>query len=199
MRLRDLRLNQGISQKVIADYLGCSTVVYSRYETGSREPSMDTLMRLADYFNVSIDYLTGKSDIPRNGGVVRIPVVGHVVAGIPTSAIEDIIDWEEIDEEMARRGDYIGLRVKGDSMYPEIKDGDIAIIRRQDTIETGDIAVVFVNGEDATIKKIKKMDDGIMLIGFNTTVYEPHFYNRDEIVDLPVKIYGKLVEVRRKF
>lgn len=199
MRLRDLRLNQGLSQKVIADYLGCSTVVYSRYETGSREPSMDTLTRLADYFNVSIDYLTGKSDIPRNGGVVRIPVVGHVVAGIPTSAIEDIIDWEEIDEEMARRGDYIGLRVKGDSMYPEIKDGDIAIIRRQDTIETGDIAVVFVNGDDATIKKIKKMDDGIMLIGFNTAVYEPHFYNRDEIVDLPVKIYGKLVEVRRKF
>lgn len=199
MRLRDLRLNQGLSQKVIADYLGCSTVVYSRYETGSREPSMDTLTRLADYFNVSIDYLTGKSDIPRNGGVVRIPVVGHVVAGIPTSAIEDIIDWEEIDEEMARRGDYIGLRVKGDSMYPEIKDGDIAIIRRQDTIETGDIAVVFVNGDDATIKKVKKMDDGIMLIGFNTSVYEPHFYNRDEIVDLPVKIYGKLVEVRRKF
>ena len=199
MRLRDLRLNQGLSQKVIADYLGCSTVVYSRYETGSREPSMDTLMRLADYFNVSIDYLTGKSDIPRNGGVVRIPVVGHVVAGIPTSAIEDIIDWEEIDEEMARRGDYIGLRVKGDSMYTEIKDGDIAIIRRQDTVETGDIAVVFVNGEDATIKKIKKMDDGIMLIGFNTAVYEPHFYNRDEIADLPVKIYGKLVEVRRKF
>lgn len=199
MRLRDLRLNQGLSQKVIADYLGCSTVVYSRYETGSREPSMDTLMRLADYFNVSIDYLTGKSDIPRNGGVVRIPVVGHVVAGIPTSAIEDIIDWEEIDEEMARRGDYIGLRVMGDSMYPEIKDGDIAIIRRQDTVETGDIAVVFVNGDDATIKKVKKMDDGIMLIGFNTTVYEPHFYNRDEIVDLPVKIYGKLVEVRRKF
>lgn len=199
MRLRDLRLNQGLSQKVIADYLGCSTVVYSRYETGSREPSMDTLTRLADYFNVSIDYLTGKSDIPRNGGVVRIPVVGHVVAGIPTSAIEDIIDWEEIDEEMARRGDYIGLRVKGDSMYPEIKDGDIAIIRRQDTIETGDIAVVFVNGDEATIKKIKKMDDGIMLIGFNTAVYEPHFYNRDEIAYLPVKVYGKLVEVRRKF
>lgn len=199
MRLRDLRLNQGLSQKVIADYLGCSTVVYSRYETGSREPSMDTLTRLADYFNVSIDYLTGKSDIPRNGGVVRIPVVGHVVAGIPTSAIEDIIDWEEIDEEMARRGDYIGLRVKGDSMYPEIKDGDIAIIRRQDTIETGDIAVVFVNGDEATIKKIKKMGDGIMLIGFNTAVYEPHFYNRDEIADLPVKVYGKLVEVRRKF
>ncbi|MGN0774922.1 MAG: LexA family protein [Candidatus Ventricola sp.] len=199
MRLRDLRLSNGLSQKVIADYLGCSTVVYSRYETGSREPSMDTLMRLADYFNVSIDYLTGKSDIPRNGGVVRIPVVGHVVAGIPTSAIEDIIDWEEIDEDMARRGDYIGLRVKGDSMFPEIKDGDIAIIRRQETIETGDIAVVFVNGEDATIKKVKKMDDGIMLIGFNTAAYEPRFYNRKEIVTLPVKIYGKLVEVRRKF
>ena len=199
MRLRDLRQSQGLSQKVIADYLGCSAVVYSRYETGSREPSMDTLMRLADYFNVSIDYLTGKSDIPRNGGVVRIPVVGHVVAGIPTSAIEDVIDWEEIAEDMARRGDYIGLRVKGNSMYPDIKDGDIAIIRRQETIETGDIAVVFVNGDEATIKKVKKIDGGIMLIGFNTAVYEPHFYNEDEISDLPVRIYGRLVEVRRKF
>lgn len=199
MRLRDLRLNQGLSQKVIADYLGCSTVVYSRYETGSREPSMDTLMRLADYFNVSIDYLTGKSDIPRNGGVVRIPVVGNVVAGIPTSAIEDIIDWEEIDEEMARSGDYIGLRVKGDSMYPEIKDGDIAIVRRQDTIESGQIAVVIVNGDESTIKKVRLSPDGIMLIGFNTAVYEPKFYSNEEIIGLPVRIYGKLVEVRRKF
>ncbi len=199
MRLRDLRLNHGLSQKVIADYLGCSTVVYSRYETGSREPSMDTLMRLADYFNVSIDYLTGKSDIPRNGGVVRIPVAGNVVAGIPTSAIEDIIDWEEIDEEMARSGDYIGLRVKGDSMYPEIKDGDIAIIRRQDTIESGQIAVVIVNGDEATIKKVRLSPDGIMLIGLNTAVYEPHFYSKEEVAALPVRIYGRLVEVRRKF
>lgn len=199
MRLRDLRLSQGLSQKVIADYLGCSTVVYSRYETGSREPSMDTLMRLAEYFNVSIDYLTGKSDIPRNGGVVRIPVVGHVIAGIPTSAIEDIIDWEEIDEGTARSGDYIGLRVKGDSMLPEIKDGDIAIIRRQETIESGQIAVVIVNGDESTIKKVRLSPDGIMLIGFNTAVYEPKFYSKEEITELPVRIYGKLVEVRRKF
>lgn len=199
MRLRELRLSRDIPQKVIADYLGCSTVVYSRYETGSREPSMDTLARLADYYNVTIDYLTGNSDIPRNGGVIRIPVVGQVIAGIPTSAIEDILDWEEISEDEARRGDYIGLRVKGDSMEPQIKDGDVAIIRRQDSIENGEIAVVFVNGSDATIKKVKISKEGIMLIGFNTDVYEPHFYSNDEIADLPIRIYGRLVEVRRKF
>lgn len=199
MRLRELRTVHGLSQKVIADYLGCSTVVYSRYETGSREPSTETLERLADYYNVTVDYLIGKSNIPKNGGIARIPVVGTVIAGIPTSAIEDVIDWEEISEDVARRGDYIGLRVKGDSMEPQIKEGDIAIIRRQESVNNGDIAVVFVNGDEATIKKIKLLPDGMMLIAFNAEVYEPHFYSTRDILELPVKIYGRLVEVRRKF
>ena len=84
-------------------------------------------------------------------------------------------------------------------MLPDIKDGDVAIIRRQESIENGQIAAVIVNGDDATIKKVRLLPDGIMLIGLNTEVYEPHFYSKQEIFDLPVRIYGKLVEVRRKF
>ena len=100
---------------------------------------------------------------------------------------------------MAKKGEFVALRVKGDSMLPDIKDGDVAIIRRQESIENGQIAAVIVNGEEATIKKIRLLPDGIMLIGLNTEVYEPHFYSKQEISDLPVRIYGKLVEVLRKF
>ena len=189
MRLRALRDARGISQKVISDYLGCSTVVYSRYETGARQPSMETLQRLAEYYDVTIDYLVGNSSsLSTTNGTLRIPVLGTIRAGIPVAAIEHIEDWEAIDAAMAKTGKFIALRVKGDSMEPHIKNGDVAIIRRQEAVDNGDIAVVLVNSDEAILKKVKRSPDGIMLVGFNTEVYEPHFYSNVEITEFPVRI-----------
>ena len=84
-------------------------------------------------------------------------------------------------------------------MEPRICEGDTVIIRRQNTIESGEIAVVFVNGDEATLKRVKFVDGGIMLIAFNPAVYEPHFYSNEQIEELPVVIYGKVVELRGKF
>ena len=84
-------------------------------------------------------------------------------------------------------------------MEPKISDGDIAIIRRQETIESGQIAAVIINGDEATIKKVRLLPDGIMLIAFNPAVYEEHYYSKEEIADLPVRIYGRCIEVRKKF
>lgn len=160
---------------------------------------------LAKRFDTTPEYLLGETNVidhantPQIESGFRIPVLGTIRAGIPVAAIEDIDDWEEIPVSMAKTGEFVALKVKGDSMEPQIKDGDIAIIRRQETVENGEIAVVLVNGEEATIKKVKFSPDGMMLIGFNTAVYEPHFYNKEEIAELPVRIYGRLVEVRRKF
>ena len=159
---------------------------------------------LADYFGVTVDYLLGDSntftgnELKKEPGA-RIPVVGAIRAGIPITAIEDVEDWEEIPAAMARGGDYIALRVRGSSMEPKIYDGDIAIIRRQETVENGQVAAILINGDEATIKKIKRTPEGIMLIAFNAEVYAPHFYSNQEIEELPVRIYGRLVEVRRKF
>lgn len=129
---------------------------------------------------------------------VWIPVYGNIAAGIPIEAIEDIIDQEEIPTEMTNNGEYIALRVKGSSMEPRIKEGDVVIIKRQETIENVEIAAVLVNGNDVTLKQVKVEDSGIWLIPFNSAF--PHkFYTKKECADLPVRILGKMVELRAKF
>lgn len=134
---------------------------------------------------------------PRDKGV-RIPVLGRVVAGIPIEAIEEIIDWEEIPQKMAATGKFFALRVCGHSMEPTILEGDVVIVRQQEDVDSGDIAIVLVNGDEATVKRVKKQKDGITLIATNTSVYEPHFYSNQEIHDLPVRVVGKVEELRRK-
>lgn len=205
-RLKELRRQKGIKQGEIAELLHITQGAVSQWELGRTNMDYQYAKVLAEYFGVTVPYILGESNVldhssmptPKDAGC-RIPVLGTIRAGIPVAAIEDIEDWEEITSDMAKTGEYVALRVKGDSMEPQIKEGDIAIIRRQETIESGQIAVVIVNGDEATIKKVRLSPDGIMLIGFNTAVYEPKFYSKEEIAVLPVRIYGKLVEVRRKF
>lgn len=128
---------------------------------------------------------------------IRIPVLGRVAAGIPIEAITDIDDYEEISPEMAKNGQYIALRIHGRSMEPRMCENDIIIVRLQNDVESGDIAVVFVNGGDATCKKIKKLQDGIMLISTNHE-YDTMYYTNKQVKDLPIKILGKVVEIRVK-
>lgn len=129
---------------------------------------------------------------------IRVPVLGNVAAGIPIQAIEDILDYEEISEEVAHSGDFFALKIKGDSMEPEIRNGDIVIVKQQDDADTGDIVIVLVNGDDATCKRLVKYRDGIRLMPINP-VYEPMYYTREEIIEKPVRIIGKVIENRRKY
>lgn len=100
---------------------------------------------------------------------------------------------------MAATGDFFALQVRGDSMLPTLKDGDVVIVKKQPTVDSGDIAIVLVNGNDATVKEIKESPAGITLIGHNVAVYTPRFYSNEEIKNLPVQVLGKVVEMRRKF
>ncbi|MDE6597593.1 MAG: LexA family transcriptional regulator [Clostridia bacterium] len=132
----------------------------------------------------------------RNGKWIN--VYGNIAAGIPIEAIEDIIDQEEITSEMAETGEYIALKVKGSSMEPRIMNDDVVIIKLQETIENGEIAAVLVNGNDVTLKQVKKEDNGLWLIPFNSAF--PHFfYTKKECAELPIRILGKMVELRAKF
>lgn len=100
---------------------------------------------------------------------------------------------------MARGCELFGLRIKGDSMSPRILDGDHVIVRRQEDAESDEIVIAMVNGNDAVCKKLKKLENGgLMLISLNPT-YEPIIFTRSEIIDIPVKILGKVIELRRKF
>ena len=201
IRLRELRKSKKLSQQIIADMLGVTQATLSGWENEKYEIDNQSLSKLASYFNVTTDYLLGRTDEkkerPREKGV-RIPVLGCVQAGIPIEAIEDIIDYEEIPESMAKNGEYFALQVRGDSMEPKFSEGDVVIVRKQESADDGDIAVVLVNGNEATVKKIKRRMDGIMLIPNNPS-YDPMFYSNQEIATLPVAIIGRVVELRAKF
>lgn len=121
------------------------------------------------------------------------------MAGIPIEAVEEILDYEEITPGLAATGEFFALQVRDDSMLPKLEKGDVVIVKKQEDVETGDIAIVLVNGDEATIKQIKKVDGGIMLYGFNPDVYEPHFYSNQQIEELPVRILGKVIESRRSW
>lgn len=162
-------------------------------------PRIDKIERMAAIFGVSkADLVEEKSTSHTAKKGIKIPVLGEVIAGVPLEAIEDIIDYEEISEDMASRGEFFGLKVKGDSMEPVLYAGDIVIVRVQPTADSGDIVIVLVNGDESTIKKLKLLDDGLMLIPANPT-YEPMYYSRKQVIELPVQIVGKVVELRRSF
>lgn len=106
--------------------------------------------------------------------------------------------YEEISLEMARTGEFFGLQIKGDSMEPKISDGDVVIVRQQNDAESGDIVIATINGDEATCKRIRKYRDGIELVSSNPC-YEPMFFSNEEIENKPVRIIGRVVELRAKF
>ena len=200
MSIRELRLASGLSQKDLAKKLHIAPNSLSQYENGNRRIDSELAKRVADYFHVSLDtvYDYNAPSRPASSGV-QIPVLGEVRAGLPIEAVENIIDYEEISAELARSGEYFALRVVGDSMEPRICEGDVVIVRKQPDLESGEVGIVLVNGDSATVKKVVKHADGISLIAYNAASYPPHFYTKKEITTLPVTIIGKVVELRGKF
>lgn len=197
MRLKEARKAKNMTQKEVASLIGVNQNTYSYWENGKTKIDDKTLKKLSNIFDVSIDYLLSNAPAkPKKG--VRIPVLGRVQAGIPVEAIEEIIDYEEIEEDLAKTGEFFGLQIKGDSMSPNILEGDIVIVRQQPDIESGEIGIVLINGQDATVKKVVKHDTGLSLVAFNPA-YPPRIFNFEDIKKLPVVILGKVIELRRKF
>lgn len=198
-RIKDARKSAGLTQLELAKKTELSRSYIGDIEKDRYNPSVSTLQLIATATNTPLENLLPLSKTPSSTGRgVRIPVLGRVVAGIPLEAVEEILDYEEITPELAATGDFFALKIRGHSMEPRMLDGDVVIVRRQDDVDSGDVAIVLVNGNEATVKRIKKQEDGITLIATNTSVYEPHFYSNKEIQSLPVQILGKVVELRGK-
>lgn len=197
LRLREARKAKGLTQVEVSRIIGISQNGYSDWETGKNRVDARSLGRLAELYGVTVNYLLGIDENDAPAKSVRIPVLGSVAAGIPIEAIQDIVDYEEIDADMAAAGEYFGLRIKGSSMEPRIREGDVVIVRRQEEAETGDTVVVLVNGDSATVKRIKIEPNGIALIP-NNPAYDTRFYSAAEVELLPVRIIGKVVELRGK-
>lgn len=205
--LKKLREQSGISQRKLAEVLHVSQQTVGSWEVNRTTPSPEIMNKIADYFGVTLDSIYGRkttnNSSQHESRATRIPVYGCVAAGIPIEAIDnfdstDPDDWEEIDEHTAKSGEYFALRIKGDSMEPKMSSGDVVIVRKQPDVENGDVAIVCINGDEATCKKIKKTPEGVMLISFNPA-YEPMFYSKKQVEELPLTILGRVVELRAKF
>ncbi|MFR1834038.1 MAG: LexA family protein [Lachnospiraceae bacterium] len=205
--IKKLRLKNNMTLEQLGDKVGVGKSTVRKWENGMiANMRRDNIAKLAEVLNVSPAYLigfdnniapiSGESKGEKKG--VTIKVLGRVAAGIPIEAVEDIIDTEEISEDMAATGEFFGLQIHGDSMEPRICEGDVVIVRQQDDAESGEIVIVTVNGTNATCKRLRKYRDGIELISFNPS-YNPMFYSNEDIEAKPVKIIGKVVELRGKF
>ena len=191
--IRERRLELGLTMKQLGQKAGASESAVSRWEAGETDNMKRTnIVKVADALHISPLAFLGYDISDKK--TVESPIVGRVVAGTPIFAQENIEGMVEINERDSK-GVMFALKAIGRSMEPRIQEGDLLIIHKQDDVESGDMAVILINGE-ATVKQVKKQAGGIMLIGFNQDVYEPHFYSNKQIEQLPIRIMGKVVESR---
>lgn len=206
-RLKKAMDIRNIKQIELVEKTGLDKTLINKYLAGISNARQQKLTKLADALDVNEVWLMGY-DVPMqrdltigtslasNSAVVF--VYGTIPAGIPMECIEDIIDTEEIPVEMLKGGkQYFGLKVKGNSMEPEYLDGDTLILEKVDDCENGDDAVIMVNGNDGTFKRIFKNESGIILQPLNPA-YSPMVYSNEQIENLPIRIIGIVEEIRRK-
>lgn len=195
-QLKILRKQKGLYQKDVATFLGVDRTTYVKYENGVSEPDNDTLVKLAELFNVSVDYLLGRetNDIYASIGAmpvkkIKLPVLGNVACGEPIYANEDLEGYVYIDEDI---GADFCLRAQGDSMVnARIFDGDILYIKKQDMVDDGEIAVVLIEDE-ATVKRVyyDRENNTITLMPENPT-YKMMRYSGAQLNQ--IRILGKVL------
>ena len=199
-KIKKLRLDRDWNQEYVASKLNISVPALSRYESGTYEPkSLEIISDFAKLYNVTTDYLLGLDLDYETDKKNSIPVLGVVKAGYDYLANENIIDYIEPGMSISEPENYFGLVVKGDSMAPLFDEGDYLIVHKQDgEYNTNDVCVILINGDEATVKKIVKTDEGIELHAFNP-YYPIKKYTFKEIKDLPVIILGKVEKLIRDF
>lgn len=201
--IKQLREERQLTQEELGKLLGVNRDAVSKWEKGRVENiKRTTIKKMAELFKVSPAELMCFEDLnpaskesafkKKN---IRVPVLGSIPAGIPIEAIEEIIDYEEMAYQP---GEFFALVVNGDSMEPRIRKGDVVILRKQEDVDSGDVAAVMVNGFDATLKQVKKKGDLLILQSSNPK-YEPMIFTKEEREEEPVRILGKLVELRGKY
>lgn len=197
-RIKFLREEIGYTQQQLADKLESSKSVIGLYESETRKPSLEVLVKLSEIFNCSIDYLLCKTNI-RNAviNVARIPILGTVKAGYDWLAEENVVDYITLKETIPNINEYYALKITGQSMLPLLSEGDLVIVHDQDDVESGQTAVILINGEEATVKKVIKTNDGIELHAMNP-YYPVKKFTYDDMKNIPVKIIGRVRQAKIK-
>lgn len=205
LRLREIRKKNGMSLKKLGEIIGVAESTMSLYETEKRQPDYDTLKKLADYFNVTTDYLLGRenTNLPEGAipvdlsAFIKVPVYGEVSAGNGCLAEDNIIGYELVSPDSINKYETIFfLKVKGDSMQPQICENDFALVQKQTSVDSGSLAVVIVDDENGVIKKVNYGDDWIELVSFNP-YYPPRRFEGADVQR--IRVVGLVKEIKRKF
>jgi repressor LexA len=188
--IKNRRKELKMSQEKLAELVGYTDrSSIAKVEKGEVDLPQSKIVLFAKALNIEPGELLGDQKNPN-----IIPVLGRVAAGIPIEAVEEIIDYEEIDSKLASTGEFFGLKIKGDSMTPRICDGDVVIVRKQEAADPGDIVIATINGDDAVCKKLQIFGKAVLLYSLNPS-YEPiDVTGREDF-----KIIGKVIELRGKF
>ena len=198
-KIKTLRKSLGYSQEELAKTINVHQTAVSQWEQGRTTPDIETIKKLASLFNVSVDYLLGRSNAPANPidpfsfsniqpvKKHRIPLLGEIACGEPIFADEDFEGFIESDIE----ADF-ALRCNGDSMTgARIMDGDIVLIKKQDMVENGQIAAVIIENE-ATLKRVYYYPkDGKLILNPENPAYAPLVYVDEELNQ--IRILGRAV------
>ena len=190
------KLNK-LTQADLASKLDVAPTAISAWEVGRNKPLMDKIEMMSELFDIRKSDLLGDELLPNNlimvdrASVVRVPVLGTIKCGQPILAEENITSYREELSDRLPSGNLFYLRSQGDSMVPTIPEGSLVLIREQPTVEYGEVAAVLVNGDtEATLKRVKKQGDIVMLIADNPD-YPPYVITKDN----PARIIGKAVLV----
>lgn len=202
VNLPKYREMRGLTQEKLAQLIGVKQSTVGMWENGTNSPRTKTLEKVAKILNITVnDLMYSDSNAEpfsyNTSGVIRIPVYGSIPAGIPMEAVEDILGYEEAPAEWSQGGkNFFALKIKGKSMEPEYRDGDIIIFLAQPDCENNEDCAVAINGNDWTFKRVEKISGGVLIKPLNPE-YETRFFTEQQCCELPVEVKGVFWELRR--
>lgn len=195
--IKTRRKELGITLEEIGNYVGVSKTTVMRWENGDiSNMRSDKIKKLCEILQLVPENFLSMETCKENG-FVDIPVLGHIVADVPITLQQDIVGYEKISAEMAENDVFFALKIKDNSMEPRIAEGDTVIVRQQNDVESGDVAVVLADGE-VSCRKVIKHTDGIVLMANNPN-YRPRIFTASEFDRKSFVIIGRIVELRVRF
>lgn len=196
--LKRIRNEKGLSQQELGKRIGCTSQTISRYENGIYKLSAPTIEKLSKALGVSPISLMGWDNTNDIEDCVPLPNLGTVAGGIPIDAIEDRTEKFAITNALNRTGIYCTFDIKGNSMMPYINDGDTVLVRYQPTVNSGDVAIIYMYDYSVTCKKVFFLDNGkIKIQAYNEDAFATKIYTRSELADMNFRVLGKVILVVR--
>lgn len=197
-QLKALRKRKGINQRELSEALSISRSSLANWETGRTSPDLTMLVRLADYFGVSVDFLLARKGatesttviMPPRAQTVLVPLLSTLQPGVPISKQTDIADWYEVKSDGTPASELFFFPVSSDSMEPSIKKGSIVLVKEQHVVDNGELALLFTRSDKPELRRVYKYRR-IMVLTCDNPHYPPILTRTAE-----VQVVGKVLEVR---